>query len=213
MKTHYAPTGPSRCHPNPCENDGKCIDKFDFFGSDDRLGTKKVAQDTESRFYFHMNRNPGMEIITPVDPKLLSENGDKGDMDISMPALNQAANLVEEKRGKMPSKHSEITIAKRNRILGSKMHALVKSKHAQPHGKAVTRSSIEKPQKEHSWKYTKDANFYNQTASKRSLILTKKLPLDVDPTQLEIDGFVCICTEHYKGKKCEGKAPSAFWES
>ena len=202
---------PGHCHPNPCENDGKCIDKYDFFSPEDRRGTRDGSQDTENKFFFHMTRTPGLELITPVDPRILNENGDKSESgnDNAVSSVSQRSYVVKESREKMPSKHSEIVVAKRNHITRSKRYHTSRLKHLR--NRKAKRSHIQRPNVDWSWKYSRDVNINNQTLSKRNLILTKKLPANVDQTELEIDGFVCICPEHYKGKKCERKLASSIW--
>ena len=158
-----------------------------------------------------MTRNPGMDLITPVDPQLLNENGDKDGQaeESSVTVVNPGARVAEQKREKMPSKHSEISIAKRNRIARKKKSQILAAKHHRLTGRKSKKSQIQRPHNGESWKYSKHANLNNQTLTKRSMILTKKLPPEVDQLALEIDGFVCTCPEHYRGKKCERKLKSS----
>ena len=147
-----------------------------------------------------MTQNPGPELVTPVDPQLLSENGEKPSNPVS--DVSQRSHVVDRIQEKIPSKHSEITIAKRNGIAHVKRHYVLKNKKLRR--RKVKKSHIQGPDIDRSWKYSRLGNT-NQTLTKRNLILTKKLPANVDQTELEIDGFVCVCPEHYRGKKCERK--------
>lgn len=194
----FSVLGPSHCHPNPCENDGKCIDKYDFLSPADKKGSQEDSKDPDAKLYFHMTQNPGIELITPVDPQTLSENGEKSSNPVS--DVSQRSHVVNRIQEKMPSKHSEITIAKRNGIAHVKRYYALKNKKLRR--RKVKKSHIQGPDIDRSWKYSRLGNI-NQTLTKRNLILTKKLPANVDQSELEMDGFVCLCPQHYKGKKCE----------
>ena len=150
-----------------------------------------------------MTRTPGLELITPVDPQLLNENGEKTDAVTNNPVsvVSQRSSVVSRNVEKLPLKHSEVAIAKRNHIAFHKKHHTSSLEH-------LRKTKLKKNNRPHmsrSWKYSRLGNLNNQTLYKRSLILTKKLPANVDQMELELDGFVCICPEHYKGKKCERK--------
>ena len=151
-----------------------------------------------------MTRTPGLELITPVDPQLLTENGEQTEAVANNPVsiVSQRSSVVGRRLEKLPSKHSEITVAKRNQIAIHKKHHAINLEHL----KKKKEKKNYRPHTSRSWKYSRMGNLNNQTLYKRSLILTKKLPANVDQMELELDGFVCICPEHYKGKKCERKA-------
>ena len=122
-------------------------------------------------------------------------------MESAVPVATSANRRTLEKRGKMPDRHSQILIAKKSAIPTQKRPKTI-------HNGKVKKGHVafRKRYSDSTWRYGKQTNLKNETLSKRSYIVTRKLPPDVDQTQLEIDGFYCICPEHYKGRKCEGKS-------
>ena len=184
------------------------MDKYDYLedNTQSRSDTKPQADPLSADFYA-VPRNPGGQIITAVDPKILQQNGDNIGpvVESTVTAANVGQRLLEQKRARMPVKHSEIFIAKKSHINRAEKRggALHRPKGSRFVNTKRNRVPLLRPQRSSSWRYGKDSNVAHQKMNKRSEIIIKKLPPNVDAGQLEIDGFVCICPEHYKGQKCE----------
>ena len=197
---------PSHCHPNPCENSGKCIDKYDYLGdhsevtSDRRMApSSKASNDLQAMPSFFQ---PGTEGITPVDSELLRANGNVRDSISKHHSFDEEPGS--EKKEPYPAKFYGIAIRKKSRIPTvngrgdipkaiEANHLLKTERHHMP---------MHKLAKNNVPRYDRKSNSWHKLETKRSLIL-KKLPNEVDYDELNIDGFVCICSEHFKGKKCE----------
>lgn len=194
------------------------MDKYDYLedNTPSRTDTKPQIDPMNAEFYA-VPRNPGGQIITAVDPKILQQNGDSIGpvVESTVSAVNVGQRLLEQKRARMPVKHSEISIAKKSHInhAEKKEGALRRPKGSRFVNYKRSRVPMLRPQRSSSWRYGKDSNVAHQEIDKRSEIIVKKLPPNVDAGQLEIDGFVCICPEHFKGQKCERKRFLSFLSS
>ncbi len=217
---------PSKCHPNPCENGGTCVDKYDYIqnreGMEDRGRTQADTQkDDEYTLNFPSSYSrSGVEAITPVDPELLRENGDSASLILESPVTavsERERDRDTEKRNNMPDWTDHLALKKKSVIAKPKVtssYGRIKYGHVPTH----------KSLRDHTGRYDRRSNMHKSESntlklgatthelgadthkleSKRSMIFTK-VTTQVNYDALSMDGYVCICTEHYRGKKCKGK--------
>ena len=218
---------PSRCHPNPCENGGKCIDRYDYLDRQELIEEKTLlttgrqsndqADDSfQPQFNMQMfpSSSPNTPGITPVDARDFANS-------LGVEAVNSILSRPENIVGSSRSEGISPENLGFDRGIHFPDHFMDKKGHI-PKGINPTEPVNTKHNRTISSNTTSiDHNLkrsgifhlpvrYKHMKLKRSPLTTleieEQLPAGADPKDMEMYGYVCVCSEHYKGHRCERKS-------